>query len=159
MIKVLFVCLGNICRSPTAEGVFRELVISNGLEEQFIIDSAGTSSYHIGSAPDLRSQQEAKRHQVDISKQRARAVEEHDFEIYDYILAMDKHNLETLLDLCPKEYRYKVKLMLDFHPDPNWQEVPDPYYSTDGFSLVFSLLQESAVHLLRKICHENNISL
>ena len=151
MIKVLFVCLGNFCRSPTAEGIFRELVVKRGLVDQFVIDSAGTGDHHIGSPPDLRSQQEAKKHHIDISGLRARLITEHDFEFYDYILAMDKYNVATLLQLCPKEHQHKIKLMLEFYPDPNWQEVPDPYYSNDGFGIVFELLQVSNENFLESL--------
>ena len=126
--RVLFVCLGNICRSPTAEGVLRRLAAIEAPGLALDIDSAGTADYHIGAAPDLRSQRAALKRGIDISKLQARQVTEEDFERFDLILAMDRENLRELEALKPRGSRASVKLFLDYAPDANLRDVPDPYY-------------------------------
>jgi protein-tyrosine phosphatase len=144
-IKVLFVCMGNICRSPTAEGVFSALIKTEGLSDQFEIDSAGTHAYHIGEQPDHRSQLAAKAQGVDLSAQRAQKVIYSDFEDYDYLLAMDADNYKTLMNSCPLLYQDKLHLFLDYAPELNVQEVPDPYYGGEyGFENVFSLIETAS---------------
>ncbi len=118
--------MGNICRSPTAEGAFRSIVEKNTKSQYFEIDSAGTHAYHIGNSPDQRSQQAAINHGVDLSSQRARQVHESDFYYYDYIIAMDSDNLERLKIMCPKGGHSKIKLMLDYSNDHPGASVPDP---------------------------------
>lgn len=141
--SVLFVCMGNICRSPTAEGVFRERAAVAGLE--LLIDSAGTHGYHAGEAPDRRSQKHALRRGYDLSRQRARQVKADDFKRFDLILAMDQHNLAVLKDKCPPEQQHKLKLLLSYGQLDPQGEVPDPYYGGDaGFERVLDLIEDAA---------------
>jgi len=149
--KVLFVCLGNICRSPTAEGVFRRYVQDAGLAEHILIDSAGTGDYHIGDAPDERACVAASRRGYDLSKLRARQVTRDDFERFDYVLAMDEENLRTLKRLAPPEHAHKLKMFTDFSSQ-HAQYVPDPYAGgPQGFELVLDLVEDAAQGLLRHI--------
>ena len=151
-VKVLFVCLGNICRSPTAEGVFRALVNERGLSESIEIDSAGTSGWHQGEAPDPRSQEEACRHGVDLSGQRSRAVVSKDFQHYDYICAMDSANLRELKRECPKGQEKKLHRLTDFAPELKVRDVPDPYYGGDrGFENVYNIVEAGCQGLLDHI--------
>ncbi|WP_448216664.1 low molecular weight protein-tyrosine-phosphatase [Endozoicomonas sp. 2B-B] len=151
MIRVLFVCLGNICRSPTAHGVFVHLVEQAGLSGQIGVDSAGTSSWHKGAEPDGRSIAEASRLGYDLSFIRSRQVLTSDFQEFDYVLAMDESNLGDLLDICPPEYRHKVQLFLSFS-DVSEREVPDPYYGgAQGFTEVLSLVEKGGASLLEHI--------
>ncbi|MCK5925636.1 MAG: low molecular weight phosphotyrosine protein phosphatase [Methylococcales bacterium] len=151
-IKVLFVCMGNICRSPTAEGVFRKLVETEGLSEQFEIDSAGTHAYHIGEPPDHRSQIAAKAQGFDLSTQRARKVIFGDFEDYDYLLAMDADNYETLMNSCPLVYQDKLHYFLGYAPELKVQEVPDPYYGGEyGFENVLNLINTASNGFLQNL--------
>ncbi len=144
-IKVLFVCMGNICRSPTAEGVFRKLVEQKGLSGKFEIDSAGTIGYHAGESPDKRAQAAAKKRGYDLSKICARQVNASDFEYFDYILAMDQENLRNLLALSKGAGRAKVELFLDYAIDADTREVPDPYYGgADGFEHVLDLIENAS---------------
>ncbi|MBX3176710.1 MAG: low molecular weight phosphotyrosine protein phosphatase [Candidatus Hydrogenedentes bacterium] len=155
MRRVLFVCLGNICRSPTAEGVFRKLVADRGLAANYEIDSAGTSGWHAGEPPDPRSQEEARRHGIDMSGQRSRAVTAEDFERFDYIVAMDHANLRELRKRCPEHLRDRLHRLTAFAPELGVQEVPDPYYGQgDGFATVFSIVATSAARLLETIERE-----
>ncbi len=155
-IKVLMVCLGNICRSPTAEAVFRYQVEQLNLEEKIEIDSAGTGSWHIGHTPDKRASQAAANRNYDLSLIRARQVNNTDFEEFDYILAMDKENLRNLIALSPAEHHSKISLFLNAG-DSTFDEVPDPYYSGDeGFELVLDLVEQASKNLLAKISQENN---
>lgn len=152
MVRVLFVCMGNICRSPTAEGVFSELLKRNGLDAHVHVDSAGTHAYHVGSAPDPRAQAAALRRGADLGKQRARKVAGHDFESFDYILAMDRDNLELLEEMCPPEHRSKLRLMLEYAPHLGLTEVPDPYYGgSAGFERVLDLIEAASEGLLAEI--------
>lgn len=144
-IKVLFVCMGNICRSPTAEGVFNKYIKDMGTSDRFIVDSAGTHAYHVGEPSDPRSQQTARSRGVDLSKIRARKVAPSDFEHFDYILAMDSANLQILMNDCPRQFADKISLFLDFAPNQTEQDVPDPYYGgSNGFDHVFDLVEDAS---------------
>jgi len=151
-VKVLFVCMGNICRSPTAHGVFQSLVAEQGLEESIQVDSAGTHSYHIDSPPDLRSQATAQSHGIDLAGLRARRFVTTDFTEFDYLLAMDHVNLEDMLALKPDgETRARAQLMLEFSDKFEQPEVPDPYFGYDGFDLVFEMIDDASRGLLKDI--------
>jgi len=151
-IRVLFVCMGNICRSPTAHGVFRALVHANKLESAIEIDSAGTHAYHTGEPPDRRAQQAASLRGIDLSDLRARAVCNKDFNKYDYILAMDEANYMALQTSCPEDIQHKIRLFLSFAPQLNRREVPDPYYGGQkGFENVFDMIEQASQGLLDDI--------
>ncbi len=151
-VKVLFVCMGNICRSPLAHGLFEHRVRQAGLTDRIGIDSAGTHAYHVGNSPDPRSQQTAIRHGIDLSSQRARQVKVSDFEIFDYVLAMDRDNQAILSSQCPEEHRHKLHLFLEFAPQLAETEVPDPYYGGDqGFEHVLDLVESACEGLLEDI--------
>lgn len=148
--RFLFVCLGNICRSPTAEGVMRALVERAGLSDEYALDSAGTHAYHVGRPPDPRSQEAALRRGYDLSALRARCVSTSDFSRFDQILAMDRDNLATLQEACPPGLRHKVRLFLDYAVEFEDDEVPDPYAGgQDGFEHVLDLVEAAANGLLR----------
>jgi len=150
--RVLFVCLGNICRSPTAEGVFRGLIASEGLDDQITIDSAGTGSWHIGDPPDPRSQAAARARGYDLSQQRARQVADADFDHFDYVVGMDKRNHADLSMMAGPARRERVHLFLDFAPKTDMTEVPDPYYGDgDGFNHVLDLVEAASRGLLDDI--------
>ena len=149
--KVLFVCMGNICRSPTGHGVFEHKVAERGLSDQIIVDSAGTHAYHIGEAPDPRSQATALAHGYDLSSQRARRVTKADFDEFDYIIAMDHANLSNLMEIAPQDKKSRVHLCLSFAKDRSEIEVPDPYYNTDGFEDVLKMIEEASDGLLDHI--------
>lgn len=150
--RVLFVCLGNICRSPIAEGVFRKTVESRGLHRQFEIDSAGTGDWHIGSPPDRRAQRAAARQGVDLSGLRARQTSAADMAAFDYIIAMDRANYTSLTRLAGAQHRHKVHLFLDLSPDTDGDEVPDPYYGGDyGFDQALDLIEQACAGLLDHI--------
>lgn len=152
MTKVLFVCMGNICRSPTAEGVFRRMVEKAGLADRVQIDSAGTHDYHIGEAPDQRAQQVASRRGYDLSCLTGRQVQRNDFRDFDYILAMDLDNLRNLQRDCPPEYAHKLSLMLDFSQRFYGREVPDPYFGgAQGFENVLDMIEDASRGLLDRI--------
>ncbi len=152
MVKVLFVCMGNICRSPTAEGVFEALVRRAGLEGHIEIDSAGTHDYHIGKPPDPRAQEAALRRGIDLSGLRARRARPEDFLEFDYILAMDESNYADLRELCIPDYEGRLRLFLDFAPESGVREVPDPYYGgRQGFEQVLDLIELAAAGLLADI--------
>ena len=151
-VKVLFVCMGNICRSPTAQGMFETLVQQARLEGRIHIDSAGTHAYHVGEAPDQRAREAAARRGIDLARQRARRVDVADFEQFDYVVAMDRNNLEDLLLICPDHHRQKLSLLLDFARHLDQQDVPDPYYGgVQGFERVLDLVEEGARGLLEDI--------
>ena len=152
MVNVLFVCLGNICRSPTAEGVFRHLVENEGLADAVHVDSAGTGAWHIGDAPDARAQAAARGRGVDLSRQRARQVAAGDFQRFDYVIAMDRSNLASLQTLARPETRDRIRLFLDFAPELGQREVPDPYYGgADGFDIVLDMVEAASRGLLDDI--------
>jgi len=151
-MRVLFVCMGNICRSPTAEGVFREFVQRHAPELDLEIDSAGTHDYHVGEPPDPRALKAASSRGLDLSALRARQVEDADFERFDLILAMDRVNYEALLDRSPAQYRSRIRLLLEFADDAGRDEVPDPYYGgAKGFEEVLDLLEDAAAGLLAEV--------
>ena len=151
-VNVLFVCMGNICRSPSAQGVFEKYVDDNGLKSQFSIDSAGTHSYHVGGKPDSRSTQAALERGIDIAHQRARRISQADFENFDYIVVMDNDNHMNVKMICPKQYQNKIHKMMSFSPSSKYTEVPDPYYGGDqGFELVLDLLENASIGLLSHI--------
>ena len=150
--RILFVCMGNICRSPTAEGVFLKLKSERAPELEVEIDSAGTHGYHSGAPPDPRACRAAERRGVDLKPLRARQVTEQDFERFELVLAMDEQNKEFLLEMCPAEYRDRVKLLLEFAPHLGSREVPDPYYGgMTGFEHVLDLVEEAAAGLLEHL--------
>jgi len=137
--------MGNICRSPTAEGVFNKYIKDMGTSDRFIVDSAGTHAYHVGEPSDPRSQQTARSRGVDLSKIRARKVSPSDFEHFDYILAMDSANLQILMNDSPSQFADKISLFLDFAPNQTEQDVPDPYYGgSNGFDHVFDLVEDAS---------------
>jgi len=149
-VKILFVCLGNICRSPTAEAVFRTLASREAPELRIVIDSAGTADYHVGCAPDERAQQAARRRGYEMSTLRARRVEPADFERFDLILAMDSANLSALKRSAPQAAHERLRLFLEFAPQAQVLEVPDPYYGgVNGFEEVLDLIEAASIGLLR----------
>lgn len=151
-VKVLFVCMGNICRSPTAEAVFQQLVESRDLQAQIGIDSAGTHAYHIGEQPDRRSQAAAKNRGIGMSHQKARKVEIPDFDSFDYVLAMDKSNYKDLHSLASPQQRQRIHLLMDFSTGWNIDEVPDPYYGgSHGFERVLDMVESASEGLLDDI--------
>lgn len=155
--KVLFVCLGNICRSPTAEAVFRGMASAAGMLDKLEIDSAGTSSYHIGEAPDSRATAAAKTRGYEMSHLVGRQVKPNDFEHYDYILAMDNANLRDLRRNCPAAYQSKVELFLHYANRFDENEVPDPYYGgSQGFEHVLDLVEDASKGLLDAINANSN---
>lgn len=152
MVKVLFVCMGNICRSPTAQGVFEALLSREGLLGHIQVDSAGTHAYHVGEPPDPRAQQAASRRGVDLSVQRARKVRPEDFLEFDYVLAMDRRNYEDLKEICHPDYEERLRLFLEFAPLVELPDVPDPYYGgVQGFERVLDLIEQAADGLLAEL--------
>lgn len=155
--KVVFICMGNICRSPTAEGVFRHVVKQRKLADKIEIDSAGTHAYHIGESPDSRSQSTALIRGVNLSAQRARKAIAEDFERFDYVIAMDRSNYENLKQIGQASELSKLHLFMDFTQDWDNEEVPDPYYGgANGFEEVFDMVQSASEGLLEHII-ENDL--
>ncbi len=151
-------CMGNICRSPTAEGVFTKLVKDHNLGTRFVIDSAGTHAYHVGNVPDLRAQAAALDRGFDLSNLRARKVNQEDFEAFDFLLAMDDENYSILIGDCPEQYKTKVKYFLDYAPHLNERQVPDPYYGGKyGFERVLDMVEEASVGFLKALRESGNI--
>jgi protein-tyrosine phosphatase len=151
-MKILFVCLGNFCRSPTAEAVMRGIAAREAPELAITLDSAGTANYHVGSPPDRRSQAAARKRDYDLSALRGRQVRAEDFATFDLILAMDRANLQDLLEIAPADARAKIQLFLDYAPEQPVREVPDPYYSgASGFDDVLDLIEAAARGLLRRL--------
>lgn len=156
MVRVLFVCLGNICRSPTAEGVFRKLVAEANLAAHISADSAGTHAYHIGEPPDRRAQQAAARRGIDLSGLRGRQATRRDFTEFDYVLAMDEENFANLRAICPTGQENKLRLFLEFAPARRERDVPDPYFGGDaGFDRVLDMIEEAAQGLIEHIRREH----
>ena len=144
--------MGNICRSPTAEGLLISKVSTENVSDKFEIDSCGTHDYHLGHSPDSRTQEAAALRGINLSDLRSRKIKLSDFEYYDLILVMDKLNEKFLMNLCPNEYQYKIKLMLSYLPDYHIDEVPDPYYGgEDGFDQVLDILEEAIEALYEDI--------
>ena len=144
--------MGNICRSPTAEGLLISKVSTENVSHKFEIDSCGTHDYHLGHSPDSRTQEAAALRGINLSDLRSRKIKLSDFEYYDLILVMDKLNEKFLMNLCPNEYQYKIKLMLSYLHDYPIDEVPDPYYGgEDGFDQVLDILEEAIEALYEDI--------
>ena len=157
-ISILFVCLGNICRSPMAEGVFVSLVETRGVSAQFHIDSAGTSAYHAGEKPDKRMRLTAKDNGLSLEHQRSRQVELSDYDDFDYIIAMDRSNLANLEYQKPPQCKAKLVLMRSFDPHPEDGNVPDPYFGGDeGFRNVYEILVRSATNLLDQLQNDHQL--
>lgn len=151
-MKILMVCLGNICRSPVAEGVMKGKAFKYELNIQ--VDSAGTSGWHDGELPDSRSIANAKENGINISNQRSRKVIPSDFEEFDIIYAMDETNYQNLIHMSPEKHHHKIKMILNEpYPDQN-KSVPDPYYGNDGFQLVFDLLNEACEEIAKNLMKE-----
>ncbi len=150
--SILFVCIGNICRSPMAEGYFRKVVAEAGLTERFLIDSAATGSWHIGRPPDGRAQQALSSRGIDISTQRARQVTRDDFDRFDLLLAMDRSNYVRLRNLSPSTHEHKIELFLKFAPEMGVSEVPDPYFGgMEGFAYALQLIEVASRGLLTSL--------
>lgn len=157
-VKVLFVCLGNICRSPLAEGIFRHKVKERGLEEVFKIDSCGTADFHIGEKPDSRSVANAKKNGI-LYNHRGRQLKKFDFNDFDYILPMDDSNINNVEQLKPEGATAAVIKMRDFDEEGVGQDVPDPYYGGEnGFQLVFEILERSTENLLNKLVEKHHLA-
>jgi protein-tyrosine phosphatase len=152
VVRILFVCMGNICRSPTAEGVMRSLAAREAPALPLEVDSAGTHGYHVGNAPDARAQQVARARGVELSGLRARRLTHADFDAFDLILVMDQDNLEVARSMAPPARRERVRLLLDFAPSQPLREVPDPYYGTlRDFERVFELTEQAARGVLASL--------
>ena len=150
MVRVLFVCLGNICRSPLAQGVFEEVLRREELDDEVFVDSAGTGSWHVGSPPDDRAQRSAAARGLDLSAQRARRISPDDCEEFDYVLTMDEQNYRTVASLC--RGKAVVRPFLDFAPHSPEREIPDPYGGgPDGFERVLNLVEAASEGLLADI--------
>ena len=149
--SVLFVCMGNVCRSPTAEGVFRHFVAEAGLEDTVVVDSAGTHAYHAGLPSDARSSEAAKRRGYSLADIRARKVSNEDFEQFDYVIAMDRDNMAILIEQSDAQHHHKISLFME-HSAGNDDEVPDPYYGGSlGFERVLDLVEEASRGLLETL--------
>ncbi|MFT4518863.1 MAG: protein-tyrosine phosphatase [Halioglobus sp.] len=153
--RVLFVCLGNICRSPTAHGVFQHIVEQRGLSAAITVDSCGTGQWHVGEPPDGRATAEAAKRGYDLSELRARQLCATDYDFFDYILAMDHSNLTEIQQQCPADYPGQLRLFLSYASHSEVLEVPDPYYGGDqGFSEVLDLVEQASEGLLDAVCRE-----
>ncbi len=152
MTKVLFVCMGNICRSPTAEGVFRKMVRDVGLSDTVKVDSAGTHGYHVGEAPDVRAQLAGRKRGYELADLRARQITADDYRDYDYILAMDWENLSAMQQQCPRQYKHKLHLLMRFASEFDAATVPDPYYGgNEGFNTVLDYVEDACQGLLEVV--------
>jgi low molecular weight protein-tyrosine phosphatase len=153
--RLLFVCLGNICRSPMAEGAFRHVAAEQGVLDRFEIDSAGLGSWHVGQAPDHRAQKAADQRGIDISGQSARQIRSSDFTSFDLLLAMDGSNYGELAQLAPKSERHKIRRFLDFAPHAGTKDVPDPFFGeAEGFDRALDLIDEAARGLLAELLRD-----
>lgn len=151
-MRLLFVCMGNICRSPSAEGVFRRVLAQRAPDISVEIDSAGTHDYHVGNPPDRRAIEAARRRGIDLTTLRARQVSAEDFARFDLILAMDDENVEALKSRAPAEYRSRIRLLMDFAAEAPLRYVPDPYYGgASGFEQVLDLLEQASEGLLEEV--------
>ena len=150
--RLLFVCLGNICRSPMAEGAFRRVATEEGVLDRFEIDSAGLGDWHVGQAPDYRAQRAAGQRGIDISGQSARQIAREDFARFDLLLAMDGSNYEALAELAPRSAKHKIRRFLDFAPHAGTKDVPDPFFGeAEGFDHALDLIEEAARGLLAEL--------
>lgn len=158
-IRLQFVCLGNICRSPLAKAVFRDKVEEAGLEEHFEIASSGTSNYHVGEKADQRMRETAQRHSVSLEDHRASQFDAEDLEAYDHVFAMDKSNLKDILHLDEEdEYGGKVRLFREFDPEPGDYQVPDPYHGgRRGFENVYDIVERTSEMLLHRLVDEYDL--
>ena len=156
MIKVLFVCLGNICRSPTAEGIFKKLVDDAGLSNVIAVDSSGTSNWHEGGPPDKRSTAIAKSRGIDIAMLKSRQAVTDDFNKFNYVIAMDHSNHQKLMSICPAGREDRLRMCLSFAPSVSLTDVPDPYYE-DGFDAVFDMIEIAGQGLLAEIQDTHNL--
>ena len=157
MTRVLFVCMGNICRSPTAEAVFRRLAAQRGMLAELEIDSAGTHGYHVGESPDSRTQRAAAERKYDLSQLVARKVAPEDLDYFDVVLAMDRSNLDSLRRLCPPNRLSRLKLFMSYARQFDDDEVPDPYYGlAHDFDLVLDMIEDAAEGLLDSIMRERH---
>jgi protein-tyrosine phosphatase len=151
-MRILFVCMGNICRSPSAEGVFRSFIAARAPQLSIELDSAGTHDYHVGEPPDERAIAAARRRGIDLTALRARTVRASDFDEYDLILAMDEQNLRELRRRAPASRHDRIHLLMEFVPQASMRAVPDPYYGgPQGFEQVLDLLEEAAEGLLQEM--------
>ena len=151
-VSVLFICTGNICRSPTAQGVFEYKLAEVGLDARVYVDSAGTHGFHIGSHPDQRAQRAASRRGFDLSSQRSRCVAVDDFASFDYVIGMDYDNMHALREICPQEFSDKLSLFMAFVPQAAIEEVPDPYHGgSHGFEQVLDLVEKASDALLAHV--------
>jgi protein-tyrosine phosphatase len=157
--RLLFVCLGNICRSPMAEGAFRRAAVEKGVLDRFEIDSAGLGDWHVGQAPDDRAQKAAGQRGIDISGQIARQISREDFVRFDLLLAMDDSNYDDLAELAPRNARHKIRRFLDFAPHAGTKDVPDPFFGeAEGFDHALDLIEEAARGLLAELlCEEKGV--
>jgi protein-tyrosine phosphatase len=156
--RILFVCLGNICRSPMAEGVFRRVAEEEGLIDRFEIDSAGLGDWHIGQAPDHRAQKAARSRGVDISDQSARQVVDEDFERFDLLLVMDRSNYAELKALAPAKAHAKIRPFLDFAPHVGTSDVPDPFFGgAEGFDRALDLIEAASRGLLASLTDKEKV--
>ena len=155
--RVLMVCMGNICRSPTAQGVLEHLLQQRSLQHAVSVDSAGTHNYHIGHAPDARSQRHALARGYDLSAQRARQLQRHDFDAFDWVLVMDAGNERLARKLCPAQHQHKIRLLASFCQTRTAHEVPDPYYgAADGFENVLDLCEDACAGFLSFLLAQQN---
>ena len=149
MVKVLFICLGNICRSPMAEGVFRNLVKNNRLDDRIFVDSAGTGSWHIGNTPDKRAQLATLKRGIDISDQRSRAITNQDIIASDYLISMDNSNIRKIKGMTMTKYERKLFRFLEFHPNSSHNDIPDPYFGDSrDFDFALDLIEKASRGLL-----------
>jgi len=156
-VKILFVCMGNICRSPTAQGLFQQMIREQGLDKRILVDSAGTHSYHIGNPPDSRSQAVARRRGIDLSKLRSRRLVRDDFIKFDYLLGMDSDNIADMHAIRPDEASAQLQLMLEYSKRYSQRDIPDPYFGNDGFEMVFDMIDDASRGLLEHIRSEHEI--
>lgn len=157
-ISVLFVCTGNICRSPTAEGIFRQLVEEADLTHKVRVDSAGMIAFHTGESLDPRSQEAAQNRGFDLSDIRARQINNQDYHEFDHLIALDRSHLDQMLDQAPENSAAQIRLLMDFAPNLDIEDVPDPYYEgSDGFENVLDLITSASAGLLLKLREELNI--
>lgn len=157
-ISVLYICLGNICRSPIAQGSMAQLLTESGLHKQISVDSAGTAAFNAGKSPDPRAIAAAQRHQLDISQQIARQIHDDDYNHSDYVIAMDRNNLSNIRAWAPQDYTGEIELLLHYTPQATIKQVSDPYYEDAArFDAVFEQIKRANQHLLDYIINKHNL--